>query len=190
MIAFGKESYDKPRQCVKRQRHHFANKYPYSQSSTLSTSHVWMLELDHRKGRALKNWCLWNVVLEKTLESPLGSKELKPVNPKGNQPQIFIRRTDTETEAPILCPPDAKIWLIEKDLYDGKDWRQKGKRVTEDEMVGWHHQLNGHEFEQTPGDHEGQRASVNGVTKFRHNLVTEQLLLTFKDSVFSNLQTR
>ena len=132
-------------------------KNPYSQNYTLSTSHVWMWELDHRKGRALKNWCLWNVVLEKTLESPLDRKELKPVNCKRNQPQVSTGRTDTEAEAPVLCPPDVKIWLIRKDPYDGKDWREKGKRVTEDEMVGWHHQLNGHDFEQTPGDGEGQR---------------------------------
>ena len=91
-------------------------------------------------------------LLEKTLESPLDSKEIQPVNPKGNQSWIFIERTDTEAERPTLWPPDGKNWLIWKDLDAGKDWRQEEKGTTEDEMVGWHHQLNGHEFEQTPGD--------------------------------------
>ena len=95
------------------------------------------------------------MVLEKTLESPLDSKEIKPVNPKGNQLWIFIGRTDAETEVPILCTPDPKSRLIRKDLNAGKDWRQEGKGMTEDELVGWHHQLNGHEFEQSLGDDEG-----------------------------------
>ena len=96
------------------------------------------------------------VVLEKTLESPLDCKEIKPVNPKGNQPWVFIRRTDAEAETPVFWPPDVKSWLIRKDPDAGKDWRQEEKGMTEDEMVGWHHQLNGHEFEQAPGDGEGQ----------------------------------
>ena len=120
------------------------------------SSHVQRWELDNKKGWAPKNWCLWTVVLEKTLESSLDSKEIKPVNPKGNQSRIFIGRTDAETEAPILWPPDAKNQLIGKDLDDGKDWGQEEKGVTEGEMAGWHHQLNGHEFGQTPGDSEGQ----------------------------------
>ena len=95
------------------------------------------------------------VVLEKTLESPLDCKEIKPVNPKGNQPWVFIRRTDAEAETPVFWPPDVKSWLIRKDPDAGKDWRQEEKGMTEDEMVGWHHQLNGHEFEQAPGDGEG-----------------------------------
>ena len=110
--------------------------------------------LDHKESWALKNWCFWTVVLEKTLESPLDCKEIKLVNPKGNQSWIFIGRTDTE--APILWPPDGKNWLIGKDPDAGKDWRQDEKRMTEDEMVGWHHQLDGHEFEQTLGSGDGQ----------------------------------
>ena len=99
----------------------------------------------------LKNWCFWTVVLEKTLESPLDSKEIKPVNPKGNQSWIFIGRSDAEAETPRLWPPDMKNWPIGKDPDTGKDWRQEEKGRTEDEMVGWHHWLDGHEFEQTPG---------------------------------------
>ena len=110
-----------------------------------------MLELDHKEGWMLKNWCFWTVVLKKTLENSLDCKEIKPVNPKRNQPWIFIGRTDAEAEALILWPPNAKNWLIRKDPYAGKDWRQ-GKGTTEDEMVGWHHWLNGLEFEQTLGD--------------------------------------
>ena len=102
-----------------------------------------------------KNWCLQTVVLEETLESPLDRKEIKPVNPKGNQPWIFIGRTDAEAEVPILWPPDVKNWLIGKDPDAGKDWRQE-KGMTEDEMVGWHHQINGHDFEQIPRNSEGQ----------------------------------
>ena len=115
-----------------------------------------MGELDHKEGWALKNWCIWTVVLEKTLESPLDSKEIKPLNPKGNQSWILIGRTDAKAEAPTLCPPDAKSGLIEKDPDVGKDISQEEKGMTEDEMVGWHHQLNGHDFEQTPGDGDGK----------------------------------
>ena len=113
-----------------------------------------MWELDYKESWAPKNWCFWNVVLEKTLESPLDCREIKPVNPKGNQPCIFIGWTNTE--APILWLPDAKSWLVEKDPDAGKDWSQEEKGATEDEMIGWHHWLNGHELEQTPGDGEGQ----------------------------------
>ena len=102
----------------------------------------------------MKNWCFWTVVLEKTLESLLDCKEIQPVHPTGNQSWIFIGRTDAEAETPILWPSDAKNWLIWKDLDAGKNWRQE-KRMTEDEMVGWYHQLNGREFEQTLGDDEG-----------------------------------
>ena len=112
-----------------------------------------MWELDHKEGWALKNWCFWIIVLEKTLESPLDCKEIRPY-PKRNQPWMFIGRTDAE--APILWPPDAKSQLIGKDPDAGKDWRQEEKGTTEDEMVGWHHRLNGHEFEQAPGVGEGQ----------------------------------
>ena len=120
----------------------------------VKASHVWMWELDHKKSRAPKNWCFWTVVLEKTLGSPLDCKEMKPVNPKGNQPWIFIGRTDAE--APILWTSGVKRQLIGKDPDAGKDGRQKEKGTTKDEMVGWHHWLNGHEFEQAPGDGEGQ----------------------------------
>ena len=125
-----KESYDKARQCIKKQRHHFANKGPYSQSYGFSSSHVQMWELDHKEGWAPKNWCFQTVVLEKTLGSPLDSKEIKPVNPKGNQPWIFIGRTDAEAKAPILWPPDAKSWLIGKDPDVGKieGKRRKGRQ--------------------------------------------------------------
>ena len=109
-----------------------------------------------RKGWASKNWCFWTVVLEKTLESPLDYKEIKPVNPKGNQSWIFIGGSDAEAEAPILWLPDVKDWLIWKDPDAGKDWRQEEKGMTEDKMVGWHHQLNGHEFGLATGDGEGQ----------------------------------
>ena len=114
-----------------------------------------MWELDHKEGCMPKNWCFWTVVLEKTLESPLDCKDIKPVNPKGNQSWIFIRRTDAGAEALILWPPDAKNWLIRKDPDAGKDWGQEEKGMTEDKMVGWHHCLNGHEFEQAPGNGEG-----------------------------------
>ena len=122
-----------------------------------SKSHLWMWELDHKVGWLLKNWCFQIVVLEKTLGSPLECKEIKPVNPKGNQLWIFIGRTDAETEAPILWPPDVKSWLIGKDLNEGKDWGQEEKGMTEDEMVRWPHRLNGHEFEWTlgVGDRQG-----------------------------------
>ena len=115
------------------------------------TSHVWMWELDYKESWTPKYWCFWTMVLEKTLESPLDCKEVKPVHPKGNQSWIFIGRTDAEAEAPILWPPDVKNRLIGKDPDTGKDWRWE-KGTTEDEMVGWHHRLNGHEFEQTLGD--------------------------------------
>ena len=125
-----------------------------------SGSHVWMWELDHKEGWTLSlNWCFWTVVWEKTLENPLDGK-IKPVSPKGNQPWIFIGRTDAEAEAPILWPPDTKSWIIGKDPDPGKDCGQEEKGTAEDEMVGWHHHLNGREFEQTLGDSEGQRSLV------------------------------
>ena len=120
---------------------------PSSQSYGFSSSHVWMWELDYKESWTLKNWCFWTVVLEKTLESPLAYKKIQPVHPKGNQSWIFIGRTDVEAETPIFWPPDAKNWLIWKDSDARKDWRQEEKGMTEDEMVGWHHRLNGHEFE-------------------------------------------
>ena len=130
---------------------------PYSQSYGFSSSQVWMWELDRKKkGWAPNNQCFWMVVCKKTLESPLDCKEIQPVHPKGDQSWIFIGRTDAEAETPKLWPPDAKSQLIGKDPDAGKDWGQEEKGVTEDEMVGWHHWLNGLEFEQSPGDGGGQ----------------------------------
>ena len=144
-LAPWKKGYDKYRQHIQKQRHHFANQDPYIQSYGFSSSHVWMWELDYKESWVLKNSCFWTVVLEKTLESPLDCK-IKPVNPKGNQSLIFIGRTDAEAEIPILWPPDVKNWLIGKDSDAGKDWRQE-KGPTEEEIVEWHHRLKGHEFE-------------------------------------------
>ena len=155
MLASWKNSYDKPRQCIKKQRHHFTDKGPHSQSyHFFFSSHVWMWELDYKKGWAPKNWHFQTVVLEKMLESPLDSNEVKLVNSKRNQPWIFIGRTDAE--APILWPPDAKSWLTGKDTNAGKNWGQEEKGAREDENIGWHHWLNGHESEKTQGDCEGQ----------------------------------
>ena len=130
-----KNNCDKPRQCIEKQRHHFADKDLYSQSYIFPGRHVQMWELVHKEGWMLKNWNFWTVVIEKTLESPLDNKEIKQVNLKGNQSSIFIRRTDAEVEAPILWPPEVKSQLIGKDPDDGKDWRQKVKGATEDKMV-------------------------------------------------------
>ena len=115
-----------------------------------------MWELDYKESWALKNWCFWTVVLEKTLESPLDCKEIQSVNPKENQSWMFIGRTDAEAETPILWPPDVKNWFTGKDPDAGKDWRREEKETTEDEVVGWHHQLDGQEFEQALGDGERQ----------------------------------
>ena len=115
-----------------------------------------MWELDCEESWAPKNWCFSTVVLEKTLESPLDCKEIQPVHPKGGQSWVFIGRTNVEAETPILWPPDAKSWLIWKNPDAGKDWGQEEKGTTEDEMVGWHHQLNGHEFGWTPAVGDGQ----------------------------------
>ena len=151
MLAPWKQSYDQPRDHIKKQRHCFANKGPSSQSYGFSSSHVWMWELDHKEGWVLKNWCFWTVMLEKTLESPLDCKEIQPVHPKGNQSWIFIGRVDAEAEISILWPPDGKNRTIGKDPDAGKDWRQEEKGTAEDKMVGWHHQLDGHKLEQAPG---------------------------------------
>ena len=151
------KSYNKPRQSIQKQRNHFADKSPYSQSYGFSNGHVWMWELDHREGWAPKNWCFWTVVLEKTLESPLDSKEIKRVNPKGNQCWIFNGRADAEVGVSSLWSLDAKSWLIGKDPDPGKDWGQEKKWATDFEMVGWHHGLSEHEFEQTPGDSKEQQ---------------------------------
>ena len=135
-----------PRQHIEKQRHYFANKGSSSQGYGFCSGHVWMWELDCEESWALKNWCFWTVVLEKTLESPSDCKEIQPVHPKGDQSWVFIGRTDAEAETPILWPPPAKSWLIRKDSDAGRDWGQEEKGTTEDEMAGWCHQLDGHEF--------------------------------------------
>ena len=132
-----------------------------------------MWDLDHKECWVLKNWCFWTVVLEKTLESLLDCKESKPVNTEGNQLWIFIGRIDTEAEAPVLWSPDVKNQLTGKDPDAGKDWRQEEKGVREDELVGWHYRLNGHEFEQTLRDSEGRGswcAAVHGIVRSRTRL--------------------
>ena len=159
MLAPWKKSYDIPRQHIKKQRHYVAYKCPSRQRYGFSSSHVQMWELGHKEGWVPKNWLSWTVRLEKTLESPLDCKEIKPVNLKGNQSWILIEGTDAEAEAPILWPPDVKNWLTGKDPGAGKDWRQE-KGMTEYEMVGWHHRFNGYEFEQASGDSEGQGSLV------------------------------
>ena len=137
---------------------------------------VYRCELDHKEGWVLKNWCFWTVVLEKTFESPLDCKEIQPVSPKGDQPWILIGSPDAAV--PILWPPHAEDWLIGEDPDAGRDWRHEEKGMTEDEMVGWHHQLNGHEFEQTPGvvkDREAWCAACSPCCcKVGHNLRTDQ----------------
>ena len=153
MLTPWKKSYNKPRQDFKKQRHRFATKVRIVKAMVFPV--VW--QLDRKEGWAPKTWCFWTMVLEKTLESPLDYKT-KPVNPKGNQPWIFIDRT--KAESPLLWPPDAKSRLTGKDPDAGKDWGQVEKGMTEDKMVGWYHHFSGHEFEQTSGDCEGQEGLV------------------------------
>ena len=129
----------------------------------------------------MKNWCFWTVVLEKTLESRLGCKEIQPVHPKGNQSWIFIGRTDAEAETPILWPPDSVSWLIWKGPDSGKNWGQEEMGTTENKMVGWHHQLNGHEFEELVMDREAWRAAVHGVAKSKTRLCDWTELTELKD---------
>ena len=155
-----KISFDQTRQHIKKQRHYFANKIPSSQSYGLYSSHIWVWELDSKESWVLKNWCFWTVVLEKTLESPLDCKEFQPVNPKVNQSWISFGSSDAEAETPIFRTPDVKNWLIGKDPDAGKNWQQHEKGTTEDEMIEWHHKLDGHEFEHVLSVGEGQGSLV------------------------------
>ena len=154
MLASWKKSYGQPRQHIQKQRHDFANKGLSSQGYGFSSGHVWMWEPDYKESATQKNWCFWTVVLEKTLESPLDCKEIQPVHPKRDQSWVFVGRTAVEAETPILWPSDAKSWLIWKDPDARKDWGQKG--MTENEVAGWHHQLNEHGFGWTVGVGDGQ----------------------------------
>ena len=164
---------------ILKNRHYFANKGLSSQSYGFSRSHVWMWKLDYKESWVPKNWCFGTVVLEKTLESPLDCKDIQSVHPKGNQSWIFIGRTDIEAETPILWPPDAKNWLIGKDPDAGEDWRQEKKGITEDEMVGWHHQLDGHEFEQALEIGKPGVLQSMGSQRIGHDWVTELSWLLF-----------
>ena len=137
-------------------RHYFANKGPSSPGYGFSSSHVWMWELNCEESWAPKNWCFWTVVLEKILESPLDCKDIQPVLSEGDQPWDLFGRTDGKAETLVLWPPHSKSWLIGKDSDAGRDWGQEEKGTTEDEMAGWHHWLNGHESEWTPGVGDGQ----------------------------------
>ena len=168
-LAPWKKSHAQPRQHIKKQTHYFANKGLYSQSYGFSSRHVWMWELDRIEGWAPKNWCFWTVMLEKIFESPLDQTRVHTDQTKGNQSWIFIGRTDAEAEAPILWPPDVKTWLTGKDPHAGKDWRQEEMGTTEDEIVGWHHQLNGWvlALQEMVKNREAWHATVHGVAKSR-----------------------
>ena len=145
MLTPWKKSYDQPRQHIKSRNITLLTKVHLVKAMVFPIVMYGCETWTIKESWVLKNWWFWTVVLEKTLESPLDCKEIKPVNPKGNW--IFIERTDAEAETPILWPPDAKNWLTGKDPDAGKDWGQEEKGMTEDEMVGWHHWLNGHELE-------------------------------------------
>ena len=149
-----------------------------------------MWELDYKESWASKNWCFWTVVLEKTLESPLDCKEIQPVHPKGDQSWVFIGRTDAKTETPILWPPDGKSWLIGKNPDAGKDLGQEEKGTTEDEIVGWHHWLDGHGFGWTPGVDDGQGGlACCGSWSLKESDTTEQLNWTELNSCIISIKS-
>ena len=147
MLAPWKKIYDQPRQHIKNRDNTLPTKDHLVKAVFFSSSHVWMWELNYKESWAPKNWCCWTVVLENTLEYPLDCKEIQRVHPKGNHSWIFIGRTDSEAETPVLWPPDVKNRLTWKDPDSGKGWRWKEKGITENEMAGWHHRHDGHEFE-------------------------------------------
>ena len=181
MLTPWKESYEQPRQHIKKQRHYFANKGRLVKAMVLPVVMYGCESCTIKKSWAPKNWCFWTVVLEKTFESPLDCKEIQPVHPKGDQSWVFLGRTDVEAETLILWPPDAKSWLIWKDPDAGKYWGQEDKGMTEGEMVGWHHQLNEHGFEWTPGVGDGQGGlACCGSWGHKESDMTEQLNWTEK----------
>ena len=145
MLTPWKESYDQPRQHIQKQRHYLPKKFHLVKAMVFPVV-MYGCDMNYKESRVQKNWCFWTVVLEKTLESPLDCKEIQPLHPKGDQSWVFFGKTDVETEAPIFWPTDVKSWLIWIDTDAGKDWRQGKKGMTEAEIVGWHHWLNGHEF--------------------------------------------
>ena len=175
MLAPWKKSYGQPKQHIKKQRHYFTNKGPSSQSF-FPSSHVWMWELHYKESWVPKNWCFWTTVLEKTLESPLDCKDIQLVHPK-DQSWVFIGRTDAEAETPMFWQRDAKNWFIGKGPDAGKDWMQEETGTTEDGMVGWHHWLDGREFEWTQGVGDGQGSlaccSPWGSQRVGHEWATE-----------------
>ena len=157
MLTPLKESYDQPRQHIKKQRHYFANKGPSSQSYGFSSGHVWMWDLDYKESWVPKNWCFRTVVLEKILEHPLDYKEIQPVHPKGDQSWVFIGRTDVEVETPYTLATWCEELTHWKRPDAGKDWGQEEKGMTEDEMVEWQHHFDGHAFGRTLGVGDGQQ---------------------------------
>ena len=174
-LLLGRKAMTKIESILKSRDITLSTKVPSSQGYGFSSDHVWMWELDYKESWVQKNWCFWTVVLEKTLESPLDCK-IKSVHPKGDQSWVFIGRTDVEAEIPVLWPPDVKSWLICKDPDAGKDWGQEETGMTEDEMVGWHHWLNGHGFGWTSGDGDRQGGLVcfgSWGRRVRHDWVTE-----------------